>query len=127
MDHTTQETIIRNESAPIVRNRRASCRIPRAFIVLLLAVTMLFPAACLEANVVFAATTPYPAPELTTLQYYKTANGSYDSKLSWKSKKGQTYQVLRKKGSESWKVIARVKATASTTSYVNTNIGGKAS
>ena len=127
MDHATQETIIKSESMPIARNRRVSCRIPRAFIVLLLAVTMLFPAACLEANVVFAATTPYPAPELTTLQYYKTANGSYDSKLSWKSKKGQTYQVLRKKGSESWKVIARVKATASTASYVNTNIGGKAS
>ena len=127
MDHATQETIIKSESMPIARNRRVSCRIPHAFIVLLITAAMLLPVTCLKADPVYAATTPYPAPELTQLQYYKTAKGSYDAKLSWKSKKGQTYQVLRKKGNESWKVIARVKATASTASYVNTNIGGKAS
>lgn len=126
MDHhlkDKKEKIIRTGPAPLCR---ASGRFLRIFFVMLLAVTMLLPAAFSELNAAYAASS-YPAPELTKLQCFQTAKGVYVAKLSWKAKKGQSYQVLRKEGSDSWKMIASVKATSSTASYVNNNISAKAS
>lgn len=71
----------------------------------------------------FAAKKKPAAPKLKTLQYYQNDNGTCNATLTWYSKKGYTYQILRKAPGGKFKVIGKKKATGKTAKFINKKIG----
>jgi len=95
----------------------------RTLICMMIILTMIIVVPIGTAESSFAAKKKTAAPKLKTLQYYQNANGSYSATLTWYSKKGYTYQILRKAPGGKYKVIAKKKAKGKTTKYVNKKIG----
>ena len=105
-------------------NKRLSL-IFRTFAAVILMAAFIMGSALLDDGTVYAAG-GMAAPKLTKLQYYQTASGSYSAKIYWKSRKGATYQILRKTPGGKWKAVAQKKAKSTSCSYTNTKVGNHA-
>lgn len=98
-------------------------RIIGSLMIVFLMMTIVTGTAFLESGTSYAAS-GYAAPVLKKLQYYQSADGSYNAMIYWKAKKGATYQILRMKSGESkWKVVGTKKATSASASFKNKKIG----
>ena len=70
---------------------------------------------------VFVCASHKVVPHLLVLDYYKKGK-SFNAKITWRSVKGYTYAVCRKKRG-GYKTIGKVKAHSSSSSFVNRKIG----
>lgn len=70
---------------------------------------------------VFVCASHKVVPHLLILDYYKKGK-TYNAKITWRSVKGYTYAVCRKKRG-GYKTIGKVKAHSSSSSFVNRKIG----
>ncbi len=104
------------------RTMRVTAEVRRLAAVALLMSVLIICAAFACGNAVYAADT-YAAPQLTKLKYDQRADLSYNATVTWKSKKGAYYEILRKKKGASWKVIGRIKAKGSSSSYTDRKAG----